>query len=29
MNLDFPFHIDNRGRSAIADADGHLRDLIE
>ncbi len=29
MNVDFPFHFDARGRTAEADADGHLRDLIE
>jgi phage baseplate assembly protein W len=28
-NLDFPFHIDNRGRSATTDEEGHIRDLIE
>jgi uncharacterized protein len=28
-NLDFPFHIDNRGRSASTDEAGHIRDLIE
>jgi phage baseplate assembly protein W len=26
--LDFPFHLDGRGRSAEADADDHVRDLI-
>ena len=29
MNLDFPFHFDPRGRSAAADDDKHIRDLIE
>jgi phage baseplate assembly protein W len=29
MNIDFPFHIDQRGRSAAAGADEHLRDMIE
>jgi phage baseplate assembly protein W len=29
MTLDFPYHVDGRGRSAGIDADGHLRDLIE
>jgi phage baseplate assembly protein W len=28
-NLDFPFHVDNRGRSATTDETGHIRDLIE
>jgi phage baseplate assembly protein W len=28
-NLDFPFHIDSRGRSATTDEAGHIRDLIE
>lgn len=27
--LDFPWAIDGRGRTAAADADGHIRDLIE
>ena len=29
MHIDFPFHTDNRGRTGSADADGHVRDLIE
>lgn len=29
MYLDFPFHVDGRGRSAETDLDGHVRDLIE
>jgi uncharacterized protein len=29
MNIDFPFHIDQRGRSAATDDDEHVRDLIE
>lgn len=28
-NLDFPFHVDTRGRSASTDEAGHIRDLIE
>lgn len=28
-NLDFPFHVDNRGRSATTDEVGHIHDLIE
>lgn len=29
MSLRFPFHPDHRGRSAEADDDAHLRDMIE
>lgn len=29
MNIDFPFHFDNRGRTAATDDDDHIRDLIE
>src|SRR5512143_2800157 len=29
MNIDFPFHIDRRGRTATADDDDHIRDMIE
>ena len=29
MNVDFPFHFSSRGRTADADYDGHIRDLIE
>ena len=29
VNVDFPYHVDGRGRTADADADDHLRDLIE
>ncbi len=29
MNLDYPFHFDTRGRTAAADDDDHIRDLIE
>lgn len=29
MNLDFPFHFDGRGRSALTDDDDHIRDMIE
>jgi len=29
MQIDYPFHIDSRGRTAITDTDGHIRDLIE
>jgi len=27
--VDFPYHVDGRGRTADTTADGHLRDLIE
>jgi len=29
MNIDFPYHFDVRGRTASADQDKHIRDLIE
>jgi phage baseplate assembly protein W len=29
MNVDFPYRIDGRGRTATADDDAHIRDLIE
>jgi len=29
MNVDFPFHFDNRGRTAATDDDDHIRDMIE
>ena len=29
MNLDYPYHIDGRGRTAAAGDDDHVRDLIE
>jgi len=29
MNIDFPFHFDNRGRTAETDDDDHIRDMIE
>jgi phage baseplate assembly protein W len=29
MSLDFPYHVDGRGRTAATGADDHLRDLIE
>ena len=29
MNIDYPFRFDNRGRTAEADGDNHIRDLIE
>jgi len=29
LDLDFPFHLDRRGRTADAGYDGHVRDLVE
>lgn len=29
MNLDFPYHIDGRGRTATTDDEAHVRDMIE
>jgi uncharacterized protein len=29
VNIDFPYSIDSRGRSAVTDMPGHIRDLIE
>jgi phage baseplate assembly protein W len=29
MNIDFPFHVDKRGRTAQIGDEGHLRDMIE
>jgi phage baseplate assembly protein W len=29
MNIDFPFHFDNRGRTASATDEEHVRDMIE
>jgi phage baseplate assembly protein W len=29
MNIDYPFDVDSRGRSATTDDDDHLRDMIE
>jgi phage baseplate assembly protein W len=29
MNIDFPFHFDKTGRTAITDAADHIRDMIE
>ena len=28
-NVDFPYHVDGRGRTATTGGDAHLRDLIE
>jgi phage baseplate assembly protein W len=29
MNIDYPFHFDSRGRTAVTDDDDHIRDMIE
>ncbi len=29
MNIDFPFHFDQRGRTAATGYDDHIRDMIE
>lgn len=29
MNIDFPFHFNRLGHSAVADDDDHIRDMIE
>jgi len=29
MRIDFPYQIDRRGRTAAADPDAHIRDMIE
>jgi uncharacterized protein len=29
MNIDFPFHFDGRGRTALTGEDDHIRDMIE
>jgi hypothetical protein len=29
MNIDYPYHFDNRGRTADTTGDDHIRDLIE
>lgn len=29
MNIDFPYHIDARGRTAEAGTENHIRDMIE
>jgi hypothetical protein len=29
MNVDFPLHFDGRGRTAEADSDAHVKDMIE
>lgn len=29
IHIDFPFHFDDRGRTALTDDDDHIRDMIE
>jgi len=29
MNIDFPFHFDSRGRTALASENDHIRNMIE
>jgi len=29
MNIDYPYHFDGRGRTAVTDDDEHIRDMIE
>jgi phage baseplate assembly protein W len=29
MNIDYPFHFDNRGRTAATNDEDHIRDMIE
>jgi hypothetical protein len=29
INIDFPFHFDNLGRTATTDYNDHIRDMIE
>lgn len=29
INIDYPFHFDDRGRTALTDDDDHIRDMIE
>lgn len=29
INIDYPFHFDGRGRTALTDEDDHIRDMIE
>jgi hypothetical protein len=29
MQIDYPYHIEGRGRTASTDADDHIRDMIE
>ena len=29
MQIDYPYHVDSRGRTAATDQDDHIRDMIE
>ena len=29
LNIDFPFHPDSRGQTAVTNDDAHIRDMIE
>src|SRR6266699_1039955 len=29
LNIDYPFHFDSRGRTALADTNKHIRDMLE
>lgn len=29
LNIDYPFHFDSRGQTALTDDDDHIRDMIE
>jgi phage baseplate assembly protein W len=29
IDIDFPYHFDNRGRTALTDENDHMRDMIE
>jgi len=29
MSVDYPFHFDGRGRTAVVDGDDHIREMIE
>jgi phage baseplate assembly protein W len=29
MNIDFPFHVDRRGRTGLTSDDDHIRDMME
>ncbi len=29
LNIDFPFHFDSRGQTAVTDDNDHIRDMIE
>jgi uncharacterized protein len=29
LNIDYPFHFDSRGRTALTDTNDHIRDMLE